>query len=177
MKNFIGISGSLRKDSYNTNLLKAVSKLNSGINIEMIDISNFPLFNQDLENDYPINIQIIKDKIKNSAGVIFVTPEYNRSVPGVLKNAIDWLSRPWGTSAFNDKPALIMGASDGLIGTALAQSHLKEILSFLNMRVMGQPELYISSASKKVNTVGEMTDEPSKEHLNQALNKFLEFAK
>lgn len=177
MKKIIAISGSLRKDSHNTNLLKALVKINQELNndieIEIVDISKFPLFNQDIETNYPSEIQNIKDKILNSDGIIFATPEYNRSIPGVIKNAIDWLSRPYGTSPFNQKKALIMGASIGQVGTAIAQSHLKEILLFLNMQLFGQPEIYITFANDKFNTNGELIDEKTKELLKSSLENFL----
>lgn len=174
-KNYVAFSGSLRKDSHNTNLLKALQKLNPEINIEISDISQFPLFNQDLEINYPANIQAVKDKILASDGVIFATPEYNRSISGVLKNAIDWLSRPYGTNPFDQKPALIIGASGGQIGTAVAQSNLKEILLFLNMKLQGQPEFYLAFANDKF-TNGELTDEKTIENLKGSLEAFLKIS-
>lgn len=169
-QNYVAISGSLREKSFNTSLLKAAQEvLPSEATIEILSIKDIPLYNQDLEANYPIVVQKIKDKIKNADGIIFATPEYNRSVPGVLKNVIDWVSRPYGTNAFAGKLVLLLGASPGAIGTAVAQSHLKEILLYLDMKVIGQPEFYLGGASQKFNEQGVLTDEVTKEHLRKIL--------
>lgn len=172
-KHYIGISGSLREKSFNTYLLKAVKELlPSEATMEILNIKDVPLYNQDLEVNevnFPPAIQEIKDKIKNADGVIFATPEYNRSIPGVLKNVIDWASRPYGANAFAGKSALVIGATPGTVGTALAQNHLKQILLYLDMKVIGQPEFYLGDASKKFNEQGILTDENTKEHLRKAL--------
>ena len=174
-KKFIAISGSTRTESFNTKLLKAAQEAApEGVTLEIVDISNFPLFSQDLEVNFPKVVQELKDKIVASDGVIFATPEYNRSVPGVLKNAIDWVSRPYGNNAFAGKPALILGASIGPIGTAVAQSHLKQILLYLDMKVIGQPEFYLGTAQDKFDESGALTDENTKEHIVKALNKLIE---
>jgi chromate reductase len=173
-KKYIAISGSLRKESYNSALLKAVqSSAPEGVTIEIADISTFPLFSQDLETEFPAVVQNLKDKIIASDGVIFATPEYNRTVPGVLKNVIDWLSRPYGMNALAGKSALVMGASIGPIGTAVAQSHLKQILLYLDMKVIGQPEFYMGTAQNKFDGEGVLTDETTKEHIVKALNKLI----
>lgn len=169
-KKIIAISGSIRKESFNTRLLKSVQTLApESINIEIFDISNFPLYNQDLETNFPSVAQELKDKIATSDGVIFATPEYNRSVSGVLKNAIDWISRPYGKNSFAGKKALVLGASMGQIGTAVAQSHLKQILLYLDMQVIGQPEFYLSTAQDKFDASGNLTDENTKKHIVKAL--------
>jgi chromate reductase len=170
MKKFIAISGSLRKDSLNTHLLKAAVEIASADSqIEIVDISRLPLFNEDLETEFPKVVQDFKDKIVASDGVIFATPEYNRSIPGVLKNAIDWASRPYGKNAFAKKSVLILGASGGPIGTAVAQSHLKQIMLYLDSRVIGQPEFYLGKAQEKFDKDGALIDEQTKDHLKQAL--------
>ncbi len=170
MKTFIAISGSLRKDSFNTHLLTAAQKLApEGVTIEIFDISSLPMYNQDLEVAFPTEAQILKDKILASDGVIFATPEYNRSIPGVLKNAIDWVSRPYGKNSFDAKPVLVLGASVGPISTALAQYHLKQIMNYLNARVLGQPEFYLGTATDKFDKEGNLTDESIQENLKQAL--------
>jgi chromate reductase len=174
MKKIIALSGSLRKDSFNTHLLHALQALApSDVEITIFDISTLPLFNSDLEADFPKSAQALKDAIAASEGVIIATPEYNRSVPGVLKNAIDWASRPYGKNSFAKKPTLILGASVGPIATAVAQSHLKQIMLYLDALVLGQPELYIGVAQDKFDTQGVLTDEATKDHLVNALNVLL----
>ncbi len=170
MKTFIAISGSLRKGSFNTHLLEAAKEVAEGVaNIEIYDISSIPLYNQDLEVNFPAEAQALKDKILASDGVIFATPEYNRSIPGVLKNAIDWASRPYGMNAFDAKPVLILGATPAPTGTTLGQSHLKHVMLYLNGYVLGQPEFYLGSAHEKFNAEGKLTDESTREHLKKAL--------
>lgn len=141
----------------------------AGVTSELLSIGSFPLFNQDLENDMPAVVAAAKEQVMKSDGVIFVTPEYNRSLPGVLKNAIDWMSRPYGKNAFVGKRALVMGATGGAIGTALAQTHLKDILLYLDMQVIGQPEFYLGHAAAKFNTGGDLVDEATEQHLLSAL--------
>jgi len=177
--NIIGIVGSLRKRSYNRAVMEAAKELvPAGTDVEIVDIGNLPLFNQDVEaTAFPMEAQALKDKIKTADGIIIATPEYNRSIPGVLKNAIDWASRPYGQNAFAGKPVLTMGASGGMIGTALAQGHLKNILLYLDMRLMGQPELYLTAIHEKVDAAtGKLTDQVTREHLAKALAAFVEFA-
>lgn len=170
MKKFIALSGSLRNGSFNTNLLKAAVELApEGATIEIFDISTLPFFNQDLEAAFPQGAQALKDAIEGADGVIIATPEYNRSIPAVLKNAIDWASRPWGKNSFAKKPVLILGASVGNIGTAVAQNHLKVIMNYLDTRVVGQPEYYMGTAQDKFDVSGKLTDEASREHLKKAL--------
>ncbi len=171
--NIIAISGSFRKGSYNTMLLKALAKLApEGMRIEIADISNIPLYNQDGEAAFPEEAQTLKDKIEKADGVIIVTPEYNRSVPGVLKNAIDWASRPWGKNSFAKKSILIMGVSIGKIGTAVAQSHLRQIMLYLDANVIGQPELYLTN--EIFDDEGNIIDISTKELLTKALSVLME---
>ncbi|MBU6388382.1 NAD(P)H-dependent oxidoreductase [Patescibacteria group bacterium] len=168
--NIIALSGSLRKDSFNTKLLRALQALApEGMQIDMADISHLPLYNQDDEAAFPPAAQALKDKVEAADGVIIATPEYNRSIPGVLKNAIDWASRPWGTNSFAGKPVLVAGVSVGKIGTAVAQSHLRQILSYLDMHIIGQPELYLGPAQNVFDAEGNITDESVKELLTKAL--------
>lgn len=170
MKKFIAISGSLRKDSFNTRVLKVIQGFApEGVEIELFDISTLPLYNQDLEASFPQTAQTLKDAIKNADGVIFATPEHNRSIPSALKNAIDWASRPWGHNSFAGKKVLVMGATGGALGTALAQSHLKQIMLYLDARVVGQPELYLGGIHEKIDEAGVITDESTMEHLQKAL--------
>lgn len=170
MKTFIAFSGSLRKGSFNTNLLKAAQELvGDDATIEIVDISTFPLFNQDEEGSYPAQVKEIKDKVLHADGIIFATPEYNRSIPGVLKNAIDWISRPYGTNPFAGKPTLIMSASGGTISAALANYHLKQVMLYLDARILGQPEFFLGGAQTKFDESGVLIDETTKEHIVQAL--------
>ena len=166
--NIIAISGSLRNGSYNTMLVKALAKLApEGMQIEIAEIGNLPIYNQDDEASFPAAAQALKDKIEKSDGVIIVTPEYNRSVPGALKNVIDWASRPWGKNSFAGKPVLIAGVSVGKVGTAVAQSHLRQIMLYLDADVIGQPELYITN--EIFDEGGNITNDSAKELLTKAL--------
>ena len=168
--NIVAISGSLRKDSYNTMLVKALAKLApEGMQIEIAGIENLPIYNQDDEVTFPAVAQALKDRIEKADGVIIATPEYNRSIPGVLKNAIDWISRPYGKNSFANKPALAMGVSIGNIGTAVAQSHLRQIMIYLDADVIGQPELYLGPAQEIFDTEGNITNDSTKKLLEKAL--------
>lgn len=168
--NIIAISGSLRKGSYNTMLLEAMTKLAPvGMTIEIVDIVNLPLYNSDDEAAFPAVAQSLKDKIEKADGLIIATPEYNRSIPGVLKNAIDWVSRPYGDNSFAGKPVLIAGVTVGKIGTAVAQSHLKQIMVYLDTNVIGQPELYLGPANEIFDEAGNIVDAQTKELLTNAL--------
>jgi len=136
--------GSLRSGSFNRQLAKALEKLADGrARFSYVEIGDLPLYNQDHDADYPAQGKRLKDQVRAADAVLFVSPEYNRSVPGVLKNAIDLGSRPYGDSAFAGKPAAVIGASVGAIGGALAQQHLRNILAYLDMPTLGQPEAFI----------------------------------
>jgi chromate reductase len=168
--NIIAISGSLRKDSFNTALLRNLQALApADMEITIADISGLPLYNQDDEGTYPEVAQALKDKVASADGIIFATPEYNRSIPGVLKNAIDWVSRPYGLNSFAKKPVLVAGVSIGKTGTAIAQSHLRQVLIHLDMQVIGQPEIYLGPAQGIFDAEGNIMDESTKELLTKAL--------
>ena len=138
------IVGSLRSDSLNRKLASAVAKLAPpGFSFRQVSIGNLPLYNQDDDANLAESVKQLKSEIKSAQGLMFVTPEYNRSIPGVLKNAIDHVSRPYGQSAWAGKPAGVMGASPGAMGTAMAQQHLRNILAHLDVSTMGQPEAFI----------------------------------
>ncbi|KYG70285.1 hypothetical protein AZI85_14170 [Bdellovibrio bacteriovorus] len=155
--------GGISKDSLNKKLFKAVKEMApADIQIETFDIATLPFFSQDLENDPPEVAKQFKNKIKEADAALFITPEYNRSFPGVLKNAIDWGSRPYGQNLWEKKPAAVMGASIGNIGTFGAQHHLRQVLAYLNMPTMGQPEFYFN-ASKAFDDKGTLIDPKSKE--------------
>jgi chromate reductase, NAD(P)H dehydrogenase (quinone) len=130
----LGLAGSLRRASYNRGALRAAQKLvPENASIEIFELDDIPLFNQDLENSLPSAVADLKEKVRSAHAILFVTPEYNYSVPGVLKNAVDWASRPFGDNAWDGKPVAIMGASIGTTGTARAQYHLRQMFVFLNM--------------------------------------------
>jgi chromate reductase len=136
--------GSLRHDSFNRKLASAIAKLApSEFSFRQVQIGDLPLYNQDDDANPAESVKRLKNEIKNAQGLLFVTPEYNRSIPGVLKNAIDHASRPYGQSAWAGKPAGVLGASPGAMGTALAQQHLRNILAHLDMPTLGQPEAFI----------------------------------
>ncbi|WAS97371.1 NADPH-dependent FMN reductase [Nannocystis punicea] len=136
--------GSLRRESFNGKLAIALTRLApKEFECNLLEIGDLPLYNQDDDADQPAPAKRLKAEIKRSHGVLFVTPEYNRSIPGVLKNAIDHASRPYGHNAFAGKPAGVIGASIGSIGTACAQQHLRDILAYLDMPTLGQPEAFI----------------------------------
>ncbi|MFT8639651.1 NADPH-dependent FMN reductase [Bifidobacterium sp.] len=165
--------GSLRRDSFNKSLADNIEKLApAGVTFETADL-NLPLFNQDLEADFPADAKALKDLIERSDGVLFVTPEYNRSFSGVLKNGIDWASRPWGQNSFNGKPAAIVGASLGALGTTQAQAALRNVLIYLNTEIMGQPEVYFN-ATTGLKEDGSVADD-AKGFLTDFVNAFVAF--
>jgi chromate reductase, NAD(P)H dehydrogenase (quinone) len=138
------VVGSLRKDSFNKKLANALEKLfPADFSFTQVRIDDLPLYNQDDDANPSEQVKRLKGEIAAAQGVLFVTPEYNRSIPGVLKNAIDHASRPYGQSVWNGKPAGVIGASVGPIGTAMAQQHLRNMLAYLNMPTLGQPEAFI----------------------------------
>ncbi|WP_298574653.1 NAD(P)H-dependent oxidoreductase [uncultured Luteimonas sp.] len=140
------IVGSLRKDSFNAKLADALARLApADVEFRRLRIDDLPLYNQDDDDSPPAPVTRLKEGIRQADGLLFVTPEYNRSIPGVLKNALDHASRPYGDSAFPDKPAGIIGVSIGAIGTAAAQQHLRTILAYLDMPTLGQPEAFLKA--------------------------------
>jgi chromate reductase len=140
------IVGSLRRDSFNRRLATALAQLTSKeFTFKQLEIGDLPLYNQDDDANQAAPVKRLKAEIAASQGLLFVTPEYNRSLPGVLKNAIDHASRPYGQSAWAGKPAGVIGVSVGAIGTALAQQHLRNILAYLDVPTLGQPEAFIQS--------------------------------
>lgn len=168
------VVGSLRKDSYNKKLGLALEKLAKGkMEFVFVDISALPLFNQDLEANVPDSVTKLKTDIESADGVLFITPEYNRSIPGVLKNAIDWASRPYGQSSWAGKPAAICGTSPGAIGTALAQAHLRTVIGgFLDMPILGQPEMYIAYREENFDADNNVVNESTKKFLQSFVDKF-----
>ena len=170
----LGIAGSLRRESYNRAALRAATELvPEGASIETFELDGLPGFNQDEEQQPPAKVTELKKRIREADAILFVTPEYNYSVPGVLKNAIDWASRPYGDSAWDGKPAAIMGASVGTIGTARAQYHLRQMMVFLNMFPVNQPEVMIGNAQDRFDSQGNLTDDATKEFIRQLLQNLV----
>ena len=156
----LGFSGSLRKGSYNTALLAAAADLlPEGMTLETFDLSQIPLYNDDVRAaGYPVSAAAFRDRIAAADAILIVTPEYNFSIPGVLKNALDWASRP-PDPPLNGKPTAIMGASTGNFGTVRAQLHLRQVCVFTNMLPINKPEVLVARAHEKFNNQGRLTDE------------------
>ncbi|WP_158046692.1 NADPH-dependent FMN reductase [Skermanella pratensis] len=170
----VGISGSLRKGSLNSAALRAARDLAPpGVTVEIFDIAGIPLYNDDTrnENGYPAPVQALRDALKAADGILFATPEYNYSVPGVLKNAIDWASRP-PEQPFDAKPIAIMGASPGVLGTVRAQTHLRQFFVYLNGLVLNRPEVMIGQANSKFDPEGRLTDQGTADFLKTFLASF-----
>jgi chromate reductase len=174
----LGIAGSLRRQSYNRAALRAATELvPDGATIKVFKIDGITPFNQDEEKDPPAKVIELKQRIRESDAVLFVTPEYNYSIPGVLKNAIDWASRPYGDSAWWGKPAAIMGASVGAFGTARAQYHLRQVMVFLNMFPINDPEVMIRSAHEHFDAEGNLTDAATKERISKLLQSLVDWTR
>lgn len=171
------IVGSLRKDSFNAKLYKALTKLMpEDFKLEQLRIDDLPLYNQDDDANQSAAVKRLKTELGCSNGVIFITPEYNRSIPGVLKNAIDHASRPYGQSAWSGKPAGVIGVSVGQIGTAMAQQHLRNITAYLDMPTMGQPEAFIQVKEGLFDADGNIGAD-SREFLQNWVNRFVDWIK
>ena len=160
----LGIAGSLRTASYNRAALRAAQELApEDAKVELFALNDIPAFNQDDEQHPPAKVTALKTRARAADAILFVTPEYNYSIPGVLKNAIDWASRPHGDSAWEGKPVAVMGASIGMLGTARAQYHLRQVFVFLNMHVLNRPEVMIGHAAQRFDEQGNMIDHTSQE--------------
>jgi chromate reductase, NAD(P)H dehydrogenase (quinone) len=174
----LGIVGSLRKDSYNHSALKAAQELvPDGAVVNLIELHGIPVFNQDNELVLPAAVLELKRRILAADAILFATPEYNYSLPGGLKNAIDWASRPYGESAWTGKPAAVMGASAGPLGTARAQYHLRQVLVTLNMPVVNQPEVMIANATQWFDQDGRLTDESIRLTIQKLLIALVQLAR
>jgi len=174
----LGFAGSLRKDSYNKALLRvAIELVPKSAKLEIIDLEGIPPFNQDLENRMPEKVKEFKAKIKVADAILIATPEHNYSIPGVLKNAIDWASRPPGDNSFEGKPVAIMSASPGTLGGARAQYHLRQVLVSLNMHAINRPEVIVASADKKIDEKGKLADEKTRKKIRQLLENLVDWTK
>jgi chromate reductase len=166
----LGIPGSLRRASFNrAALLAAKELLPSDAELEIFDLKGIPPFSEDDERILPARVVELKGQIREVDAILIATPEYNYSVPGVLKNAIDWASRPYGDNAWDGKPVAIIGASVGTTGTARAQYHLRQMFVFLNMHPVNKPEVMISSAAQRFDERGRLVDEMSRKLIGQLL--------
>jgi len=171
----LGFAGSLRKKSYNKSLLRAAMELcPDDAKIEIFDLEGIPLFNQDLERQPSERVREFKERIRAADAILIATPEYNYSIPGVLKNAIDCASRPYGDNAFEGKWVAIMGASIGMIGTARAQYHLRQCFVFLNMHPLNKPEVMITFAPEKFDENGNLKNERDKKLVRELLTALAE---
>ena len=178
MLKIAGICGSLRTGSVNRLLLQAAQKLcPEGAIIEEVSFKDLPVFNQDLEGNLPEAVKTFKAQIAASDAVLFVTPEYNYSIPGPLKNAIDWGSRPYGTSCWSGKPVSVMGASGGNSGTSRAQYHLRQTFVFLDMTPVQMPEVQMMTGPTRFNEKGELTDEFFKKNIPANLAALIKLTK
>ncbi len=175
MIKILGISGSLRKGSFNTLALRTAQSLApEGASIQIFDIAGIPIYNQDEETNPPQKVTELKKAIREADAILIATPEYNYSIPGPLKNAIDWASRPYGDSAWNGKPVALMSASVGIFGGARAQYHLRQSFVFLNMFAVTQPEVAIPTAQNKFDANGNLTDDMSKKLITQLLQALVD---
>lgn len=171
----LGIVGSLRKGSFNRALMQsAMGMVPSGAVLEVIDLEGIPPFNQDQAEAPPQAVKDMKARIRGADAVLFATPEYNYSVPGVLKNAIDWCSRPHRENVWDGKPCAIMGASTGMMGTGRAQYHLRQSCVFLNMYPLNKPEVLVSFAEQKFRD-GELIDESTRDQVQKLLTALVQW--
>ena len=174
----LGFVGSLRKGSYNKALMRAALELTpEDAALEVFDLEGIPPFNQDLENQPPQIVNEFKAKIKQADALLIATPEYNYSVPGVLKNAIDWASRPYGDNVLEGKPVAIMSASIGRLGGARAQYHLRQSFVFLNMHPLNRPEVMMPFAQEHVDANGNVTDEQTRQLIRQLLEALVQWTR
>jgi len=170
----LGIAGSLRKDSYNKGALRAAQQLcPEGARLEIYDIAGLPLFNQDEERNPTAKVTEFKQKIRAADAILFCTPEYNYGVPGVMKNALDVASRPYGDNAWSGKPVALMSAAMGVAGGIRAQYQVRQCFVFLNMEAVVQPEVAIASAPQRFDEKGNLTDETSKKMIRQLLENLI----
>lgn len=180
MKNIhiLGIAGSLRQGSYNRACLKAAGEmLPPNVTFEIFPLNEIPVYNQDNDSQLPQVIKDFKAKIRAADALLIATPEYNHSVSGVLKNAMDYVSRPYGDNPFNGKPVAMMSASTGMVGAVRAQIDLKHTFVFLNMYDLNQPEVIITFAAQKIDDKGRLTDEKTRDIIKQQVAGLADFAR
>ena len=172
------VVGSLRKESFNRQLAHAVTSLApADFTFEYLDIGVLPLYSQEYDADYPEVARRFKQQVEAADGLLFVTPEYNRSIPGGLKNALDWGSRPWGTNSWRGKPGAVLGTSPGATGTALSQQHLRNVLAYLDVVLLGQPEMFIKHDTSRINEKGEIVNENTRKFLQSFVDTYVAWIK
>lgn len=172
------VVGSLRRESFNRQLAQALKRLApKELQLVFVRIDDLPLYNQDDDNNQAPPVRRLKEEIANAQGVIFVTPEYNRSVPGVLKNAIDHASRPYGQSAWAGKPAGVIGISPGSAGTSMAQQHLRNMMAYLDMPTLGQPEMFLQHKQGFFDEQGNIAAESTRQLLQKWLDRYAEWVR
>jgi len=170
----LGFAGSLRKGSYNKALLRtALEFLPEDAQLEIFDLEGIPPYNMDLENKMPERVKEFKEEIKVADAILIASPEHNYSIPGVLKNAIDWASRPPGDNSFDGKPVGIMSASPGMLGGARMQYHLRQTFVFLNMYPVNKPEVIVTFAAEKIDDKGRVRDEKTREKIKELLGSLI----
>ena len=168
--------GSLRRDSFNRRLARAVEKLAPAeLVFEHVRIDDLPLYSQDFDATYPAVASRLKKDVEAADALLFVTPEYNRSVPGVLKNAIDIASRPWGTNSFAGKPAAVIGTSIGSTGSALAQQHLRNILAYLDVPMLAQPEVFVHFKDDLIADDGSIANDSTRKFLQGFVDRYVDW--
>lgn len=170
----LGFAGSLRKGSYNKAILRAALELSTeDAKLEIFDLEGIPPYNMDLENRMPEKVKEFKAKIRAADAILIATPEHNHSIPGVLKNAIDWASRPPGDNSFQGKPVAIMSASPGMLGGVNAQFHLRQTFVFLDMHPINKPGVFVTFASEKIDDKGRVTDGKTREKIKELLGSLI----
>lgn len=166
--------GSLRKDSFNRRLARAVEKLAPReFDFTHVRIDDLPLYSQDFDADYPPAARRLKQDVEAADALLFVTPEYNRSIPGVLKNAIDIASRPWGTNSFAGKPGAVIGTSIGAPGSAMAQQHLRNSLAYVNVLLLAQPEVFVHFTDELIAADGTIANDDTKKFLQGFVDSYV----
>ena len=167
------VTGSLRKDSMNKKLAENLARLGKDLfACEFVNLADVPMFNQDLEENLPGPVLRLKKTVEGADAILLVTPEYNRSIPPLMKNALDWASRPYGQNSWSGKPLAICGIAPGQVGTAAAQSHLRSVVTILNMRLMSQPEIYLTNTEGFFDASGKITSPGTDEFLGGFMKKF-----
>lgn len=176
MVRIVGLAGSLRRGSYNRTLLReALELLPAESALEILELGELPLFNEDLEAEPPEVVQRFKERLAAADALLLATPEYNYSIPGVLKNALDWASRPPLASPIIGKPVAIMGASTGGFGTVRSQMHLRQVCVFLDLKPLNRPELMVSQAAQAFDAAGQLTDEGIRDRLRELLGALVDW--
>lgn len=169
-------SGSLRKESYTTKLVKAFRQsAPAEVTVDLIDISQLPFINEDLETNLPPSVKALHAAIERADAILLATPEYNRSYSPVLKNALDWGSRPEGKNKWDAKPVAVIGCTPYALGAFGAQNHLRQVLTYLNMYPLQQPEFYLGKVAEKFNERGELTDEHTREKIAELWTAFIQW--